>query len=124
MRFWTLRSFATGVVPGVVMKSAVRKVSCITFDAVGTRLRDVLLTVPKSLLPPVVLTASCAPTAKPESTHTPPSVRVIPPVRPPLMVVMVTGTASSCANGFGPKMPSDSTSVRPAYQVPSCDVSP
>ena len=122
VRFWTLKSFA--IVVAFVAKSAVRNVSCITFGSVGTRLFEVLLTVPKSLRPELVLTASCAPTAKPESTHTPPSLRVITPVAPPLVVLIVTGTASSCANGLGPKIPSESTSVRPPYQMPSCDVSP
>jgi len=45
-------------------------------------------------------------------------------VRPALSEPNVAGTASSWANGLLPKMPRDSTSVRPAYQVPSCDVSP
>src|SRR5439155_11257745 len=87
---------------------------------VGTRLCEVLLTVPTAT-PSMV---SCAPTAKPDATHDPPSVRVMTPVRPALSEPDVAGTASSCANGLLPKMPSDSTSVRPAYHVPSCDVSP
>src|SRR5258705_2529349 len=102
-------------------KAGVTKVIWMTFDPlVGTRLCEVLLTVPTAT-PSIV---SCAPTAKPEATHDPPSVRVITPVRPAFSELKVTGTVSSWANGLLPKMPSDSTSVLPPYQQPSCDVSP
>src|SRR5688500_9142671 len=89
--------------------------------ATSSQLRSYFrLTVP----PSTPLIVSCAPTAKPFATHDWPSVRVMTADRPLSGLVSVIGTPSSWANGFGPKIPSDSTSVRPPYQVPSCDVSP
>src|SRR4051812_26304469 len=128
-RFCTAMSLSPAGV--IAANGSVSAVSFMTFGATVVHwpaaiatwahvLADVLATVPTR----TPFTASCAPTAKPLSTHDAPSVRVMYAERPPSGEVSVTETPSSCANGFGPKMPSDSTSVRPPYHVPSCDVSP